>query len=102
MAYQSASLARPWITQPTRMDLVMDFRNNRVMRYSESRYPRDFLFSGTNVTTPQGGFFYDPARSGLGDAILRFPGSPSIATNSQRRELPAFQLLQVRDRAETA
>lgn len=100
MAYQSEKLARPWTTQPTRTDLVMDFRNNRVMRYNESRYPRDFLFAGTNVTTPQGGFFYDPTRSNLGDAVLRFP-SVSVANHPARRELPAFQLLQLRDRAET-
>jgi len=101
MAYQSERLARPWTTQPTRTDLVMDFKNNRLMRYSESRYPRDFLFGGTNITTPQGGFFYDPARAGLGDAVIRFPGGASIATHPARRELPAFQLLQLRDRAET-
>lgn len=100
MAYQSETLARPWTTQPTRADFVMDFKNSRVMRYSESRYPRDFLFSGTNVSSPQGGFFYDPQRAGLGDGFIRFPGG-SVANHPARRDLPAFQLLVVRDRPET-
>jgi glyoxylase-like metal-dependent hydrolase (beta-lactamase superfamily II) len=100
MAYQSPTLARPWNVQPTSTDLVLDLKNGRIMRNSVSRYPLDFAFAGTNVMSAQGGFFYDPTRAGLGDAVVKFPGG-SVATHPARRELPAFQLLQMRDRAET-
>jgi glyoxylase-like metal-dependent hydrolase (beta-lactamase superfamily II) len=100
MAYQSTSLARPWVTQPTESDFVLDFARARAYRHSVSRYPVDFAFEGTNVITPQGGFFYDPSRAGYGDALIRFPGSP-VANNPMRRELPALQLLIARDRPET-
>jgi glyoxylase-like metal-dependent hydrolase (beta-lactamase superfamily II) len=100
MAYQSETLTRPWTTQPTEVDLVIDFRNNRIMRHGINRYPRDFAFDGTVVTTPQGSFYYDPSRAGLGDAFVRFPGGP-VATHQARRELPALQILLLRDHAES-
>lgn len=100
MAYQSPTLARPWTTQPTELDLVLDFAGGRLFRHSLSRYPVDFAFEGTNVITPQGGFFYDPSRAGYGDVLLRFPTS-SVANHPARRELPALQLLIARDRPET-
>jgi glyoxylase-like metal-dependent hydrolase (beta-lactamase superfamily II) len=100
MAYQSPTLARPWTTQPTETDIVLDFAKGRLFRHSVSRYPVDFAFEGTNVVTAQGGFFYDPSRAGYGDAVLRFPGS-SVASHPARRELPALQLLIARDRPET-
>jgi glyoxylase-like metal-dependent hydrolase (beta-lactamase superfamily II) len=100
MAYQSKSLTKPWNAQPTLGDLVIDLKNNRIAQYRVTRYPIDFAFVSTQVTTPQGSFFYDPTRAGLGDGIIRFPGSP-VANSPSRRELPAFQLLQTRDRAES-
>ena len=100
MAYQSETLTRPWTVQPTLTDLIVDLKGSRIHRHSVARYPRDFAFAGTNVVTPQGGFFYDPTRRGEGDAVLRFPGQP-ITNHPARRELPALQLLQLRDRAET-
>ncbi|MEX2284814.1 MAG: MBL fold metallo-hydrolase [Gemmatimonadota bacterium] len=99
MMYQSFAL-RPWVTQKTETDMVLDFAGGRAYRYSVSRYPVDFAFGGTNVITPQGGFFYDPARAGYGDAVIKFPGQP-IANHPMRRELPALQILVARDRPET-
>jgi glyoxylase-like metal-dependent hydrolase (beta-lactamase superfamily II) len=100
MAYQSPTLARPWNVQPTSAEIVMDFANNRMRQNRVTRYPLDFAFVSSSVTTPQAALFYDSTRAGLGDVILRFPGG-SIANNPSRRELPAFQLLQLRDRPET-
>ena len=100
MAYQSRSLKKPWDTQPTFADIVIDFRNNRIAQRRITRYPIDFAFTSTVVTTPQGSFFWDSTRAGEGDAVRRFPGGP-VATHPVRRELPAFQLLQLRDRPET-
>ena len=99
MAYQSFSL-RPWVTQKTENDIVLDFAKNRAYRYSASRYPVDFVFAGTQVSTPQGGFFFDPTRANLGDNILKFPAQP-VANSPMRRELPALQILIARDRPET-
>src|SRR5687767_11835636 len=50
MAYQSFSL-RPWVTQKTENDMVLDFAKGRAYRYSVARYPVDFTFGGTNVIT---------------------------------------------------
>jgi glyoxylase-like metal-dependent hydrolase (beta-lactamase superfamily II) len=99
MAYQSPSLARPWNVQRTEGELVLDFKNGRMMRHGISRYPLDFAFEGTTVVTPQGNFFYDPSRAGKGDALTRFRGGPAVASHPARRELPAFLLLNARDRA---
>src|SRR5687768_5923857 len=101
MAYQSPTLARPWATQPTFADVVLDFKNNRLMQNREIRYPVDFVFSSTQITTPQQSWFWDPKRTGLGDAVVKFPGAP-VATNPNRRELPAFELMEVRNRRESA
>ena len=100
MAYQSETLAKPWTTQPTFADLVVDFRNNRVAQRRITRYPADFAFVSTVVNTPQGSFFWDSTRAGLGDAVRRFP-AVAAWQHQARRELPALQLLQLRDRAET-
>jgi glyoxylase-like metal-dependent hydrolase (beta-lactamase superfamily II) len=100
MAYQSRTLERPWDTQPTFADIVIDLRNNRLAQRRITRYPLDFAFVSTVVTSPQATFFWDSTRTGAGDAVRRFPGGQA-ATHPVRRELPAFQLLQVRDRAET-
>src|SRR5688500_14141592 len=89
MVYQSPTLARPWATQPTFADGVLDFKNNRLMQTREIRYPVDFVFSSTQITTPQQSWFWNPKRTGLGDAVVKFPGAP-VATNPNRRELPAF------------
>ena len=99
MSYQSFAL-RPWVTQKTEADIVLDYANNRAYRYSASRYPVDFVFAGTQVITPQGGFFYDPTRAGYGDAVLRFPGQ-AVVNHPWNRELPALQLLIARNRPET-
>lgn len=100
MAYQSRSLKKPWDTQPTFADLVIDFRNNRIAQRRITRYPVDFAFVSTVITTPQSSFFWDSTRAGEGDAVRRFPGGQA-ASHPVRRELPAFQLLQLRDRPET-
>jgi glyoxylase-like metal-dependent hydrolase (beta-lactamase superfamily II) len=100
MAYQSRTLRKPWDTQPTFADIVLDFRNNRMSQRRITRYPVDFAFVSTVVTTPQATFFWDSTRAGHGDVIRRFPGG-QVATHPVRRELPAFQLLQLRDRSET-
>ena len=100
MAYQSRTLEKPWDVQPTFWDIVIDFRNNRIAQTRVSRYPLDFAFVSTVVTTPQGTFVWDSTRAGAGDVIRRFPGSQA-ATHPARRELPALQLLQVRDRIES-
>ena len=99
MAWQSTSLAKPWVTQPTFADIVLDFRGNRVVQRRVTRYPHDFAFVGTNLLTAQAGFFWDSTRAGHGDAVLRFGGGQA-ANHPVRRELPALQLLQVRNRAE--
>ena len=101
MAYQSPTLARPWATQPTFADVVIDFKNNRLMQNRATHYPVDFVFSSTQITTPQQSWFWDPRRAGLGDAVVKFPGAP-VATNQNRRELPAFELMEVRNRPESA
>jgi glyoxylase-like metal-dependent hydrolase (beta-lactamase superfamily II) len=99
MTYQSHKLGPPWDPQPTFMDLVLDFRNNRLMRHTITRYPVDFAFEGKQVQTPQGNFFYDPSRAGTGDALIRFRGGQPVANHPARREIPAFLLLNLRDRA---
>ncbi len=100
MAYQSTSLSRPWVTQPTLADVVIDLRNNRLMQHRVTRYPADFAFTSTQITTPQQSWFWDPNRAGFGDAVTKFPGAP-VANHQLRRELPAFELLEVRNRAES-
>lgn len=100
MAYQSETLSRPWTTQATFADIVIDFRNNRVAQRRITRYPVDFAFVSTVVNTPHGSFFWDSTRAGLGDAVRRFP-AVAAWQHQARRELPALQLLQLRDRAES-
>ena len=100
MAYQSTSLARPWVTQPTFADIVIDFKNSRMVQHRETRYPADFLFASKQITTAQRSWFWDPARAGLNDVVVQFPGA-QVATNPARRELPAFEFLEVRGRAES-
>lgn len=100
MVYQSEKLSRPWTTQPTFADIVIDFRNNRVAQRRITRYPVDFAFVSTVVNTPQGSFFWDSTRAGLGDAVQRFP-AVAAWQHQARRELPALQLLQLRDQSET-
>jgi glyoxylase-like metal-dependent hydrolase (beta-lactamase superfamily II) len=100
MAYQSETLKQPWTTQRTVTDIVLDFKNNRMRRHGESRYPADFVFAGTTITTPQATYAFDPTRAGTGDVMQRFPGAP-IANSPARRELPAFQTMILRDRVET-
>ena len=100
MAYQSMSLARPWATQPTLTDVVIDFKNNRLMQHRVSHYPVDFAFTSTQITTPQQSWFWDPTRAGFGDAVAKFQGA-SVANHQLRRELPAFELMEVRNRPES-
>lgn len=100
MSYQSYSLAKPWNVQPTFWDLVLDFRNNRVAQRRIQRYPLDFAFVNASVLTPQNLFFWDSTRAGYGDIVRRFNGGQA-ANHPSRRELPAFQILQLRDRPET-
>ena len=100
MAYQSRSAVPPWTTQPTLMDLVVDIKNNRVYRFSETRYPEDFLFAGVQMITGTNAYFYDPTRAGFNDVINR----ATVAANqtmASRREVPALELLQARDRSES-
>ena len=101
MAYQSEKASPPWTTQPTLTDLVIDIKNNRVFRNSETRYPADFLFASTQITTGPNVIFFDPTRAGFGDAIGRVTSSQQVATLAPRRELPALELLQARDRSES-
>jgi glyoxylase-like metal-dependent hydrolase (beta-lactamase superfamily II) len=101
MAYQSVSASPPWTTQPTVQDLVVDIKNNRVYRFSETRYPADFLFTSAQIITGPNALFFDPTRAGFGDAISRATGSSQVATLGPRRELPALELLQARDRSES-
>jgi len=100
MAYQSTSLARPWVTQPTFADIVIDLKNNRMLQHRETRYPADFNFASKQITTAQRSWFWDPTRAGLNDVVVQFQGG-QVATNPARRELPAFEFLEVRGRAES-
>jgi glyoxylase-like metal-dependent hydrolase (beta-lactamase superfamily II) len=100
MYYQSEKLSRPWSTVKTEIDLVIDVKGGRLHRRGVNRYPKDFVFEGVSVTTPTAFWNWDPNRAGLGDAFAKFPGS-SIANHSQRRELPALQLLRIRDYPES-
>ena len=101
MAYQSVRASPPWTTQPTFQDLVVDIKNNRVYRFGETRYPADFLFTSAQIITGPNALFFDPTRAGFGDAISRATGSSQVATLGPRRELPALELLQARDRSES-
>src|SRR5688572_1187637 len=67
MEYQSETLNRPWTTQPTFTDIVIDFKNNRMRRHGVSRYPADFAFAGVTINTPQATYAFDPTRAGAGD-----------------------------------
>jgi glyoxylase-like metal-dependent hydrolase (beta-lactamase superfamily II) len=100
MAWQSETAAPPWNVQPTLNDLVVDIRNNRVFRHGVTRYPADFAFTSTQILNGANGFFFDPTRAGAGDAVRRVTGPPS-SVGGALRELPALELLQVRDRAES-
>jgi glyoxylase-like metal-dependent hydrolase (beta-lactamase superfamily II) len=100
MAFQSTTSSPPWVTQPTYTDLVMDLKNDRLYRYNENRFPLDFLFTGAQAVTGTAVVLWDPARAGQNDAIRRVTASGS-QTMPSRREIPAFELLQVRDRAES-
>ena len=100
MEWQSTSLRRPWVTQPTFTETILDFRRDRVAVRRINRYPLDFAFVGNQVITPQGNLLWDSTRAGLGDGIRRLNGFPA-AQNAARRELPALQILQARNRAET-
>jgi glyoxylase-like metal-dependent hydrolase (beta-lactamase superfamily II) len=101
MQYQSATASPPWNVQPTLTDLVIDLRNDRLMRHGVTRYPADFAFTSTQMVTGAMGLFFDPTRAGYGDAVSKATG-PASATAAARRELPALELLQVRDRSESA
>ena len=100
MAYQSKSAVPPWTTQPTLTDMVIDIKNNRVWRYGETRYPADFVFTSAQIMKGQDAFFFDPTRAGFNDAISRATG-PQNPTMGARREVPALELLQARDRSES-
>ena len=101
MQFQSETASPPWNVQPTLTDLVIDIKNNRLMRHTVTRYPADFAFTSTQIITGANGLFFDPTRAGYGDVVSRATG-PASATAGARRELPALELLQVRDRAESA
>ena len=100
MAFQSTTSSPPWVTQPTYTDLVMDLKNDRLYRYNVNRFPLDFSFTGAQAVTGTNVVLWDPARAGQNDAIRRVTASGS-QTMPSRREIPAFELLQVRDRAES-
>ena len=100
MAYQSKSAGPPWTTQPTLSDLVVDIRNDRVWRYTETRYPADFVFTSAQILRGQDALIFDPTRAGFNDEIRRATG-PQNPTMALRRELPALELLQARDRPES-
>jgi glyoxylase-like metal-dependent hydrolase (beta-lactamase superfamily II) len=100
MAYQSKSASPPWTTQPSVTDMVVDLKNNRVWRYNENHYPQDFLFAGTQIIRGPDAFFFDPTRVGMNDAISRATG-PQNPTMGPRREVPALEMLQARDRSES-
>jgi glyoxylase-like metal-dependent hydrolase (beta-lactamase superfamily II) len=100
MAYQSTTSAPPWVTQPTLSDLVMDLKNDRLYRYNVNRFPLDFSFAGAQAVSGTNVVFWDPSRAGQDDALRRVTASQS-QTVGARREIPAFELLQVRDRAES-
>ena len=100
MAFQSTTSSPPWVTQPTYADLVMDLKNDRLYRYNVNRFPVDFAFTSAQTAVGTNVVFWDPTRAGHGDAIRRATASGSQTVPS-RREIPAFELLQVRDRAES-
>ena len=100
MAYQSTTSSPPWGTQPTLGDLVIDLKNDRLYRYNVNRFPVDFAFSGAQAVIGTSGVLWDPSRAGQGDALRRATASQP-QTPSARREIPAFELLQVRDRSES-
>ena len=100
MAYQSTTASPPWVTQPTLTDLVIDLKSDRLYRYNMNRFPLDFTFSGAQAAIGTNVILWDPTRAGQGDAIRRVTASGS-QTGPARREIPAFELLQVRDRAES-
>ena len=100
LAYQSETVSPPWNVQPTLADLVIDIRNNRLMRHNVTRYPADFAFTSTQLITGPNGLFFDPTRAGYGDVVSRVTGPPS-STVGARRELPALELLGARDRSES-
>lgn len=100
MAWQSEKAGPPWNVQPTLTDLVVDLKNNRVMRHSVTRYPADFAFASTQMITGPNALFFDPTRAGYNDAVSRLTGPPNAVAGS-RRELPALELLQVLDRPES-
>jgi len=100
MAWQSETASPPWNVQPTLNELVVDIKNNRVLRHGVTRYPADFAFTSTQMIVGANGFFFDPTRAGTGDVVSRVTGPPS-STGAPRRELPALELLQVRDRSES-
>jgi glyoxylase-like metal-dependent hydrolase (beta-lactamase superfamily II) len=100
LMYQSETFGQPWSVQPTLHDVVVDFRGNRIMQYWIDRFPGDIAFVNRQVVTPQGTVQYDPTRSGRGDALTRSPGA-AAQSHHTRRDLPAFLLLFVRERAES-
>jgi glyoxylase-like metal-dependent hydrolase (beta-lactamase superfamily II) len=78
----------------------MDLKNDRLYRYNETRYPLDFLFTGAQASIGTNVILWDPMRAGQGDVSRRVTASTS-QTMASRREIPAIELLQVRDRAES-
>ncbi|HUQ84375.1 MAG TPA: MBL fold metallo-hydrolase [Gemmatimonadaceae bacterium] len=100
MIWQSEKAGPPWNVQPTLVDMVVDLKNNRLMRHNVTRYPVDFAFVGTQMVTGPNALFFDPTRAGYNDVVSRATGSPN-AVAAPRRELPALELLGVLDRAES-
>ena len=58
MTWQSEKAGPPWNVQPTVVDMVVDFKNNRLMRYGVTRYPADFAFVSTQMVTGPNGLFF--------------------------------------------
>jgi glyoxylase-like metal-dependent hydrolase (beta-lactamase superfamily II) len=100
MTWQSERASAPWNIQPTLTDLVVDIRNNRLMRHGVTRYPADFAFVSTQIMSGPNAQFFDPTRAGYNDVVSRATG-PANAVAGSRRELPALELLQVLERTES-
>ena len=102
MEYQSHRLARPWDVQRWQWRYVLDLKRSRFRADRESRYPRDFLFTGRQVVTPQGGWYVDPRRAGTGDELSPIgPEAWNAVRAAWTRDVPPLVLVRALDRAPT-
>jgi glyoxylase-like metal-dependent hydrolase (beta-lactamase superfamily II) len=102
MEYQSYRLARPWDVQRWRWRYVLDLKGSRFRADRESRYPKDFVFTGRQVVTPKGGWYVDPRRAGMGDEASPIgPEAWNAVRAGWTRDVPPLILVRALDRAAT-